>query len=100
MTVAEIKQFLIGSESGFYYSGIHPQKEDGELVILDQNFRKIPDDFVLKVGINDYIPAVHSSYFPNNGQAQQLTAAETLVEYLRNNKKPVNYSGCNRYFRY
>lgn len=100
MTVAEIKQFLIGSESGFYYSGIYPKKEDGELVILDQNFRKIPDDYVLKVGINDYIPAMHSVYFPTNGQVQQLTAAETLIGYLRNNDAPINYSGCNRYFRY
>jgi len=100
MTVSLIKEFLIGSESGFYYSGIIPRKVDGELVIYDTSLRKIPDNYLLKVGINDYIPAVHSIYFPNNGERQTLTAAETLIEYLRNNPEHLDYTDCYNYFSY
>lgn len=100
MTVAQVKEFLIGSGSGFYYSGINPRKENDELVIYDASFRKIPDNYLLKVGINDYIPAVHSIYFPYNGKIQSLSAAETLIEYLRNNPKHIDYSDCYQYFRF
>ena len=100
MTIAQIREFLIGSQSGFYCSGIIPVKEGSQLIIYDESFRKIPDDFVLKVGINDYIPAVHSAYFPQNKQIQTLSAAETLIEYLRNNHEPVNFTNCSNYFKY
>jgi hypothetical protein len=100
MTVEEIKNFLIGSGSGFYYSGIHIQKSAGEVIIKDTLDRIIPDDYVLKVGINDYIPAVHSLYFPENGERQTLTAAETLVAYLQTVSDPIDFSSCYNYFRY
>jgi len=100
MTVAEIKEFLIGSESGFYYSGIIIRKSNNEIQISDLSNREIPDDIVLSVGINDYIPAVHEIYFPDNGVVQQLTAAETIIAYLQNINSQVNYANCNGYFRY
>lgn len=100
MTVEEIKLFLQGSGSGFYYSGIQIRKTGGAIEISDRLGRKIPDDYVLKVGINDYIPAVHSSYFPNNGIVQTLTAAETIIAYLESNSSPVDFSTCYNYFRY
>lgn len=100
MTVAEIKQFLIGSESGFYYSGIIIRKTGDKIIINDIHNREIPDDYLLSVGINDYIPAVHPMYFPDNGILQSLTAAETLIAYLENINNEVDYQYCNRYFRY
>ncbi|MCF6358618.1 MAG: bifunctional metallophosphatase/5'-nucleotidase [Draconibacterium sp.] len=100
MTVAEIKQFFIGSRSGFYYSGIQIRKVDGKIEIRDLNNRKIPDNYILTVGINDYIPAVNDMYFPDNGVVQPLTAAETLIAYLTDINREVDYPGCNRYFRY
>ncbi|WP_346854233.1 bifunctional UDP-sugar hydrolase/5'-nucleotidase [uncultured Draconibacterium sp.] len=100
MTVEEIKNFLIGSGSGFYYTGIHIQKSGGQVIIKDTLDRIIPDDYVLKVGINDYIPAVHSLYFPENGEKQTLTAAETLVAYLQTVNTPIDFSSCYNYFRY
>ena len=100
MTVAEIKQFLIGSESGFYYSGVYIRKVGDEIEIQDLKDRKIPDDYILKVGINDYIPAVNNIFFPDNGIAQPLTAAETLIAYLQEINNEVNYQYCNQYFRY
>lgn len=100
MTVQEIKDFLRGSDSGFYYSSIQIRKVGGAVEIRDEQGRKILDEYVLKVGINDYIPAVHSSYFPNNGEVQPLTAAETIIAYLESTNVVINYSDCNNYFRY
>ena len=100
MTVAQIKEFLIGSASGFYYSGLRLYKSGGELVVADLLNRKIPDDYVLKVGINDYIPAVFPQFFPVNGQVQPLSAAETLIAFLRSSSENVDYSSCNQYFKF
>ena len=100
MTVAEIKKFLIDSKSGFYYSGIILSKVDGKIQINDLHNRKIPDDYILKVGINDYIPAVNDWLFPENSVIQPLTAAETLIAYLKDINNEVDYPSCNRYFRY
>jgi hypothetical protein len=100
MTVEQIKLFLQGSGSGFYYSGIQIRKVDGSIEIRDAQGRKIPNEYVLKVGINDYIPAVHPLYFPDNGMVQSLTAAETIIAYLEGNNAPIDFSSCYNYFRY
>lgn len=100
MTVGEVKQFLVGSGSGFYYSGVIIKKAGSEVQINDLLDRKIPDNYILTVGTNDYIPAVHSPFFPNNAKIQPLSAAETLIAYLQNINSQVNYNSCNRYFRY
>lgn len=100
MTVAEIKEFLIGSKSGFYYSGIKLAKVGNKIELRDLNNNIIPNDYILTVGINDYIPAVNDLYFPNNGVLQPLTAAETLIAYLQNIEHTVDYTNCSRYFRY
>lgn len=100
MSVEEIKNFLKGSGSGFYYSGVSIGKNGSEIEIRDSNNSKIPDDYVLTVGINDYIPAVHTLFFPSEGQRQLLTAAETLIFYLENVQSTIDYKGTNSYFRY
>jgi 2',3'-cyclic-nucleotide 2'-phosphodiesterase (5'-nucleotidase family) len=100
MTVSQIKNFLKGSGSGFYYSGIQIGKIDSEVVIRDMNDRVIPDDYVLKVGLSDYIPSVHEMYFPENGIAKENTSAETIIAYLENFEGEVNYEHCYHYFRY
>jgi 5'-nucleotidase / UDP-sugar diphosphatase len=100
ITVSDIKNFLIGSGSGFYYSGIQILKSGNNVIIKDLNGNTIPDDYVLTVGLNDYIPAVYDSYFPSNGNRQLLTAAETLITYLEEINDQVDYQDCNHYFRY
>jgi len=100
MSVAEIKNFLIGSGSGFYYSGIHIEQIGNDIQIEDLNNNIIPDNTILSIGTNDYIPAVYENYFPLNGNIQSLTAAETLISYLENNNSQVNYPSCSRYFRF
>lgn len=100
MSVADIKSFLRGTRSGFYYSGIHISQDGREIEIEDLNGNLLDDHILLAIGINDYIPAVHDLYFPDNGQMQPLKAAEALIAYLENGDGQVNYENCQRYFRF
>ena len=100
MTVGEIKNFLEESGSGFYYSGIKIEQFGNIITISDLNDNELSDTEVLKLGTNDYIPAVYENYFPTNGDIQDLTAAETIISYLENDNSQVNYPSCDHYFRF
>jgi len=100
MSVSEIKNFLISVEFGNYFSGIQITQIDANIEIKDLEGNIIPDETILSVGINDYIPAVYDTYFPTNGSIQTLTAAETLIEYLETINGDINYPVCDCYFRY
>lgn len=100
MSISEIKTFLKGSGSGFYYSGIQIEQIGENIQIKDINGNILTDNTILSLGINDYIPAVHDTYFPTNGNTQSLTAAETIISYLVNINSQVNYPNCDHYFRY
>ncbi len=100
MSVSEIKTFLIGAESGFYYSGIRIEQSGINININDLSGSMIPDTVILTVGTNDYIPAVHDNYFPENGDIQSFTTAEALIYFLENINNQVDYPGCDHYFRY
>jgi len=100
MTVLDIKNFLSGSGSGFYYSGVQINQVGNSIEITDLNGNLLDDNTVLTLGTNDYIPAVYDNYFPTNGDIQTLTAAETLIDYLVNTDGDVDYPNCSRYFRY
>jgi len=100
MSVSDIKNFLEGSRSGFYYSGIQLEQIGNDIRIKDLNGNIIPDDTILTIGTNDYIPAVYENYFPLVGNVQSLTAAETIISYLENNNSQVNYPNCDNYFRF
>jgi len=100
MSVAEVKNFLRGTGSGFYYSGIHITQDGREIQIADLSGHEMDDQTLLRIGINDYIPAVHDPYFPSTGQVQPLKAAEALMAFLENGDGQVNYQNCKRYFRF
>ncbi len=100
MSVSDIKNFLEGTRSGFYHSGIQLEQIGNDIRIKDLNDNIIPDSTILTIGTNDYIPAVYEKYFPLIGDVQSLTAAETIISYLENNNSQVNYPNCDRYFRY
>lgn len=99
MSVLEIKTFLGGSAAGFYYSGIEIEMDDQEIKIKNQLGQTLADEQILTVGLNDYIPAVYDIYFPESGQTQGMTDAETVIVYLQENKEALDYSVCDRYFR-
>ncbi len=100
MSVSDIKNFLEGSRSGFYYSGIQLEQIGNDIRIKDLNGNIIPDSTILTIGTNDYIPAVYENYFPLIGNVQSLTAAETIISYLENNNSQINYPNCDHYFKY
>lgn len=100
MTVGEIKNFLVNTRSGFFYSGIIIEQNNADALIKDLIGNVMPDSKELTVGINDYIPAVHDEYFPSSGEIQKLSSAETLIYYLENVNNQVNYPSCEQYFRY
>lgn len=100
MTVAEIKSFFKGSSSGFFYAGIAISQEGDKVVVKDDNGVVLDDNLALTIGLNDYIPAVHDTYFPDDAEVRTLTAAETMIAYLTTINSTVAYSDCNRYFRY
>jgi len=100
MSVSEINSFLKGTGSGFYYSGLHIEQVGDEIHLLDEQDHILSAETVLTVGINDYIPAVHASYFPDKGAMQNMTAAETMIYYLENINSEVEYEDCDRYFRF
>jgi len=99
MTVAEVKIFLKESGSGFYYSGVKFENNNGSIDVKDLNGNLISDNTVLSVGLNDYIPAVYDTYFPNNGLVQPQTDAETVISYLKEINSEVNYFN-NNYFKF
>lgn len=100
MTVGEVATFLRETGSGFYYSGLQITQSGGTIIIENENGNSLDDSQIIKVGVNDYIPAVHAPYFPAEGAIQPLTAAETLISYLSEIDDQVNTPNCNRYFRY
>jgi 2',3'-cyclic-nucleotide 2'-phosphodiesterase (5'-nucleotidase family) len=100
MTVSEITSFLKGTGSGFYYSGMHIEQVGDDIHLLDENDHILPAETMLTLGINDYIPAVHASHFPAEGDIQNMTTTETMIFYLENINSQVDYADCNRYFRF
>ena len=100
MTVAEIKTFLMGSGSGFYYSGVQINQTGNSIEIKNMNNVVLSDNTLLTLGMNDYIPAVYDDYFPANGSIQALDSADTIIFYLENINSDVNYPNCAHYFKY
>lgn len=100
MSVAEIKHFLSSSSTGYYYAGVVIEQEQDRIIIRDTQGNEMSDETVLSLGINDYIPAVYDYLFPEDGNRQELTAAETLIYYLENINGVIDYSSCARYFRF
>ena len=100
MSASNIKAFLKGSASGFYYSGIQIEQVASSIVLRDGNNTIIPNNMILRLGINDYIPAVYDNYFPATGDVQPYTTADAIIYYLKNMDDQVNYPGCDHYFVY
>jgi len=100
MTVSEIKNFLKGSGAGFYYSGGTIEQQGNNIVIKNDNQEILNDNFSLTIGLNDYIPAVYDSYFIQTPLYKTYTTAEGIIDYLKNNTSPINYTLYNNYFKF
>lgn len=100
MSVSEIKAFLKGSGSGFYYAGVIFEKSNNNVIVKDLNGNILSDRTILSVGVNDYIPAVFDTYFPTSNTVKAETDAETVINYLEKTSTQINYSSSNNFFRF
>ncbi|UII27139.1 bifunctional metallophosphatase/5'-nucleotidase [Fulvivirga maritima] len=101
MAVSELERFFTHAGEGFYVSGVEFGTDQTGFALYDTNGQVLPETDSLTVGINDYIPAVHDSYFPyNRADIKEFTTAEAIINYLENSADPLDYSGCNNYQRY
>jgi len=100
LTVGQIRTFLEETGSTFYYSGVEIVQDGTMINLYDMDGDLLADSHVLTVGINDYIPAVHDEFFPEDGVIQDYTTAEILIDYLKTESNPVNYPACDNIFRY
>ena len=99
MTVGEIKEFLMKSNATLYYAGIEIEQENGN-VTISKNNQILDDNSTLTIGLNDYIPAVYDSFFTQTPTYKPFTTAETIINYLKNNSAPIDYSTTTNYFKF
>jgi len=100
MSVGAIKQFLRETGSGFYYAGLEIVQTGSELKFINDKNEELSDNEIIKLGLNDYIPAVHDSYFTDTPEILDFTTAETILNYLETHTTPVNFTGYSKYFKY
>lgn len=100
MTIEEIKYFLKESKEGLYYAGLTIEQSGDSIIIKNENGDILSDNTSITLGLNDYIPAVHSNYFTSTPTTKEFTTAETIINYLNNNSTPVNYTQYSNYFKY
>ena len=100
MSVDEIKNFLMGTGAGFYYSGVLLDQSGQNIVISDLDGNELNGSDQLVVGINDYTPAIFDQFFPDEGITSSLTTAEAIISYLEDTNDQVDYPECTYFFRY
>ena len=81
-----------------HISGISLENSGSGIIIYNESGDEMGDNETVTIGINDYIPAVHDSYFNYSGaDIKELTTAETIIQYLKTVNSTVGYEGCDRY---
>ncbi|WP_258102142.1 bifunctional metallophosphatase/5'-nucleotidase [Marinoscillum pacificum] len=101
MTAGEIREFLGQTGIGFHVSGLQLTVDGQSLIIRDEAGKEYQEDDVITVTINDYIPAVYEDHFPiEKAVVQDITTAESIIQYLKTIDSTIEYDECNHYFRY
>ena len=101
LTVGEIEDFLESSGAGMFYAGVKITQEGQDVELRNLSGDLLPDAQEMKLGINDYIAAVHDGFFDNyEPNIQDYTTAELMMQFLRGTDSPIDYTGCTHYFRY
>ncbi|MEN8200956.1 MAG: bifunctional UDP-sugar hydrolase/5'-nucleotidase [Bacteroidota bacterium] len=100
ISASELKHFLKESETGFYYAGVGIRQRDDLIQLLDQQGNVLADTSRLTLATNDYITAVHETILPENARMQARTDVEVIISFLARMDREVDYSACDRFFRY
>ncbi len=99
-SVEEIETFLEKSHSGFYYNGLIIRNENNTAQLYSSTADLLDDTIMLSIAVNDYVAAVHSSFFGQNGKSLSYTSADAIISYLRDTNTEINYPACDCYFRF
>ncbi len=99
MTLDELESFLVSDIEGMHYTGINIQQEGTDLIFLDASDEILPDNFPMKVALNDYVATKYAEFLKPEREVLTLTMAEILMEYV-DKVDTVSFEGCSRYFRY
>ena len=101
ITVGEIKTFLRETGLWIAYTGYDIQRSGDNILFTDDSGNEISDSEVIRLGVNDFIPALYEEYFSiDNAEIQTKTTAEQLIDYLTETQNTINFEGCDRRFAY
>lgn len=96
MSVAELKEFLNSPDApSLAFSGVKISRDNGGVHFYDGQGNELADDYILVVGLNDYISNVHSDDFGSPLKTFEKTTAEYLIEYLKQYQSVIDYEGCD-----
>lgn len=100
-TAREIKNFFMQTGQGLHVSGVTMENDVQDIIMRDEFDNEISDETIMTIGINDYLPALYEDYFPlEDAEIRTLTTAESIIQHLKNSQTPVDYEGCNHFFRF
>ncbi|MEN8156469.1 MAG: bifunctional UDP-sugar hydrolase/5'-nucleotidase [Bacteroidota bacterium] len=100
ITASELGNFLKESATGFYYSGIGISQREDLIRITDLQGNLLADTTRLTLATNDYTAAIHEALLPEKVVMQSRTDVEVIISFLKRTAREVNYSGCDRLFRF
>jgi 5'-nucleotidase/UDP-sugar diphosphatase len=98
MTVTQLRNFLNEYPSSFSYSTLlEIYKDQNQNYQFKDNGELLGDNDIVDFCLNDYISNVYSEYFPTSYYTYELTTADYIIEYIRDNHiGNINYQDCFR----
>ena len=98
MTATQLRNFLNEYPSSFSYStSLEIYKDQNQNYQFKNNGILLGDNDIVDFCLNDYISNVYSEYFPESLYTYELTTADYIIEYIRDNHVGnINYQDCFR----
>lgn len=97
MTVAEIETFFSHYRASFSYDSDYIlDKQTGGYRLIDNEGQPLAAAMSLSIALNDYISNVNADFFATPTYSFPLTTADYLMEYVRSQAAPIDFSGCDQ----
>lgn len=97
MTVAEIEAFFSQYGASFSYDSEYVlEKQSIGYRLVDAQGQPLEANTTLRLALNDYISNVNTAYFNTPSFSYPLTTADYLMQYVRSQTTPINFSGCDQ----
>ncbi|MGC6421310.1 MAG: bifunctional metallophosphatase/5'-nucleotidase [Flavobacteriaceae bacterium] len=98
MTVAEIEVFFSNYRASFSYDSAYVlEKQQDGYRLVDAEGQPLSASMPLSFALNDYITNTNSASFTSPPTYSfPLTTAEYLMEYVRSQTVPIDFSGCDQ----